>query len=207
MAALDDVYEVRFVCRYGDQVGLNVRHYRVTTTAGVGATEAEVAFAMDFEFAPKFKILLASSAEYRGCLARKLRPIPPTEERSAIGGRGFGTVVGDPLPTQVCGIVTLRTGFAGPRYRGRMYIPFPSEAENQTNSTPSNSYVAALDSMGFSAAKLIACGTAPNNSTLSPVIWSRKFQTSTPVLTTLGRQKWATQRSRGNYGVINPIPI
>jgi hypothetical protein len=79
-----------------------------------------------------------------------------------------GTEAGDPLPAQTQGLVRLATStvVGGRRLRGRIFVPGPAEARNDSSGLPNSTYTSGLTS-GF-AAMLTAGATAS-----SPVIWHR----------------------------------
>lgn len=209
MPEIGDILEARFVCEYqtGRQASYNIRHYRVSAKVGNGATMQELATLLSGSFHQTFKAVMSSSARFVGVGVRRIQPLPVTVESSDAANVGAGGVTGEILPTQVCGIITLRTQYAGPRYRGRVYVPFPSEASNDTTGEPIAAYNAAMVNLANVFAMTLTGGGAGNTNTIKPVIWSRKFGEPEDVVRADQRSKWATQRSRGMSGRKNVPPF
>lgn len=207
-----DIFEVVFHHHTNQQRGLIRRYYQAASTTGTGPTDAEIGIRFDTAFPPLFKALMATVGIYKGVKIAKV--FPGVRQRGFINTTSFGpgTVVGDLLPTQVRGIITLRTANAGPGYRGRSYMPFPCEADNSPLGVPIAGYVTRLTTL---AAQLIltqaAIGVAGNQTNLVPIIWH--LPKGTPnlpinripvaIIEGVARTKWATQRRSGEYGRIN----
>lgn len=209
MPTVGDIYEVRFFCEDlpRRQASVNVRHYRIVTVAGSGATNQVIADFLSSQFNGEYKALLSAVSQYRGCGVRRIKPLPAETETFSSTGQGSGVGDGNPLPTQTCGVITLRTSLGGPRYRGRVYVPFASEGQNSVDGLPEAAYITLLNNLG---AKLIAGmtpGSGGNTVDMLPIIYSRKFGTSQDVITFVSRSKWGTQRSRGSYGATNSSPV
>jgi len=204
---LNEVWQVRIYTQEQAQLGINVLHYRVDSITGVAATDAQLAARMDLLFGPLMTPLMCSAASYRGIGVQRVNPGPPTVEVYANAEEGDGEVAGDPLPKQTCGIITKRTPLAGRRFRGRMYVPFPSEASNDTDANPVAGYLAALAALAGQVADIVLVGTLPSTSSMTPVIYHRSTQTTTDLVSCSVNDRWATQRRRGDYGRTNVSPI
>lgn len=207
MAEVGDIYEYRIVCTWGSQTSINVRHYRCTAKEGTGAADIDHAVNLDVALAPSFKSILSAAAVYRGISAQKIRPVPPSLPAYTIASMGVGSQAGDPLPGQLCGLINLRTNYSGPRYRGRLYFPFPVESQNAADGRPVVAYIAALDAIGAILNQVRTPGPVGNMNTMVPCIFSRKYETTADVRYVAGRSAWATQRRRGNFGDENPPPF
>jgi len=212
--ANDEIYEVKFYFNYANQVAQNVLHYRISAVAG-SPTDAMLADVLDTTFAPAFGDCLSQHATYAGVGVSRLRPLPRTIPVYDNDGEGAGGVLGDPLPKQVCGVITKRTALAGVRFRGRMYVPFPGEADNEaTTGIPSVGYVANLDVLGALLDNVLAVGAGGNTASANPVLWNRatttptvQAETFTPITGFRSRGIWGTQRRRGDYGATNQLPF
>lgn len=204
---LGDKIEVRFFCQQEEQGSVNVRHYDIVGKAGNGVTQEAIADAMGAKFADALKDLMTPLADYRGCGVRRISPLPLTIEALSAADSGVGTVAGDPLPGQVSGIITLTTLFAGKRFRGRFYAPFPGEADNTTNGRPSTAYVTRLAILMNLLDDNVIVTSGADSNTCMPVVRSRKFGLWTQVIECFARTRWATQRRRGNYGSPNISPL
>lgn len=207
MANLNDVYEVRIICTLGIQTSINVRHYVCTVLNGLGPTDAQIASAMDTTFNVDFKSLLSVQATYRGVGVRRIKPLPVLVETSTIANLGVGTVLGDALPSQTCGVIKLGTAVAGKSYRGRIYVPFPSETDSGAQGDPNAGYLTNLGLLANTCLLQVTAGTAPNNAVFDPVIHSKKLGLDTFLSSSFARLSWGTQRKRGGFGRPNPPPF
>jgi len=207
-----DIYFVKVYCSAGDQLAVNTLHYSMTDKVG---TVTDVDFLNHWvgmaAWPIAWKALLSDDATFRGTQVGRIFPKPPTRPNHTITGAGVGTVVGEILPRQVSGIISHQTDFAGPRYRGRVYVPFPSEASSEAVlGTPVAAYVTALDTLGaiLQATQAITPGGA-NSINAHPVILHRDAEPPEVsfIVESFGREKWATQRRRGSYGSPNEIPF
>jgi len=207
-----DIYEVNFHMHHVDQRGIIRRFYQVTNTSGTGPTETQIGARFDTAFPPLFKALMTSGAVYKGVKIAKVYPGFRLRGFIVTTSVGPGTVAGDTLPTQTRGIITLRTAYAGPGYRGRSYMPFPCEVDNGPTGAPIAGYVTRLTTL---ASQLVltqgAIGTAPNQADFIPIIWHLPKDTPNlpanripyAVTEAIARTRWATQRRSGAYGRLN----
>lgn len=202
-----NIVEVRFFCQFGDQGSVNVRHYNTTTHSGNGPDLKLVADEISGTIAPLLIGTISVEAHYRGTGVRVVAPPPISLEALSNAGAGQGTGAGIALPRQVCGIVSLRSETGGRRARGRFYVPFPPTSQNQVGGIPTPGYMVNLASIGGFLVTTITVGTAPNQATLVPVVWSKKYASSYPLKTIVTPQMWATQRRRGSFGRPNTSPI
>jgi hypothetical protein len=201
------IWQVRIYCKSTDQVAINVLHYQVTAQTGTLKTDGDLAARMDAVFGPVYQPVLGSAAEYRGVGVQRISPIPPTVEVLENIQADVGGGAGDLLPRQVCGLITKRTLLAGRRYRGRAYIPFPSEGLNDTDGTPTGAYLTNLLAVANAMEAPVVVGVAPNETTLTPIIWHRATSDFDVIVECTTNDKWATQRRRGSYGRTNTSPI
>lgn len=203
-----DIIQARFYCRLGIQGAVNVRHYRVTTKSGSGATVPQIAVALAaMGFPAAYQAQLVADAEYRGLDITLIRPTLGVPHQDA-SGQGAGLNAGDVLPPQTSGLIKLLTAQGGRGNRGRVYIPFPCEIDNTASAQPGTDYINGLVLLGnlFSTA-LTAVGAAGNLNDLVPVLFHRKTLTTTPVTGSVARNLWATQRRRGYLGRPNATPM
>jgi hypothetical protein len=202
---INDVIRITMVALRGDQLGLCVSHWVVTSKVATPVL-GDAAQAFDTAIAAPIKALMAVSASYRGSGASKIWPLPPSNPTWNITGQGAGTVAGDVLPRQTSGLVTLRTALGGRAYRGRKYAPFPGEADNDANGIPLAAYVTRLATWGNVHINFLNTVNGANTAQLTPVIWHRTSHTWTNVVTHSARLYWATQRRRGSFGRVNIDP-
>jgi len=202
-----DICRLRIACYTANQVGINVVHWQVTSLTGTGRTDAQVADDFNTDLAPRYKTVLSAQARFRGVSFQRILPLPPTFPQIVTTLDGVGLVAGDMAPTQTSGIVSAKTEFAGAKYRGRVYIPFPGEASSDSNGIPIAQYVTDIEDIGDELYTSIVLGGGGNTVTLTPVIYHRSTATATKIDGFVARAKWATQRRRGSFGQVNPTPF
>jgi len=207
IVANGDLLEVRFVCHTQNQSGINVRHWGVSGVLGV-VTTIDVAFNLDGLYDSFYKSVISSAATYRGCGVKRLLPVPSAEDIS-IANVGIGTGAGDLLPKQTCGIITLRTGLPGQGNRGRMYVPFPAEDDNDADSTPTPAYITLLTAFGTQLKTItqVIVSAGVDECTITPLVFHRALGLGTAITQGTPRDRWGTQRRRSDFGAMNLPPF
>lgn len=142
-----DKWQFTFVSRQGGQNGLNVKYFQVDAVTGIDRPIQAFIDVVSAAAAGLYIPLLASQANYRGLVARELGTLLPQLWVSGVG-TGPGTAVGDPLPPQTCGLITVRGAGAARRNHGRIYIPFPAEDDNAVNGGISVTYATRAGNLG-----------------------------------------------------------
>jgi len=205
---VNDIVQTRHYCRLGDQASVNVRHWRVTTKAGTGATLASFLTTLaGTGLHAAYRALINDQAEYVGTDAQIIFPTLGVPTQSTTGA-GSGDTSGDALPTQTSGLLTIRTSLGGRKNRGRLYVPFPTETDNTSAGAPTSTYQLALaDLAAIFAVSYIGVGAGGNTNDLQPVILHRSNMTTTAVTSVTASAKWATQRRRGKFGRPNTTPF
>lgn len=188
------------------QVGMYSNHYRVSAVTGAGTTLGAIASQLDVLFRALTKAVLASNATYRGVVARMIWPAPPSPPAIESANFGPGLVAGDAMALQVAGVISLYTQFAGRAYRGRRYIPFPSETDNGPNGIPTAGYLAGLDAIKNQLLQTLTVGAA-DSVTLVPCLFHRRDNSTNDLRGGLSRTGWGTQRRRSYFGRQNPQPF
>lgn len=201
---IGDLLEVKIFCRRVTQAGINIRHYNVIAKGGAGVSSTDIAAFLDPIFAPLYKAVLTAEGRYEGVTCQRIRPVPPLVEGISASASGFGTVTGDTLPKQTAGVISLVTEFAGRRYRGRVYVPFPGETDSDSTGAPVAAYVTRLQAIAnaFLPIRVITVGI--NSNQIQSVVFSRvPPETRTPVVGAVAVNIFGTQRRRGDYGRTN----
>lgn len=205
--AVGDIYEARFFCRFADQTSVNVRHWRVSAQSGAIPTAAAIALRLSQLTEAEYKAVLSIQAEFRGVGVRQLVVVPKPAEALDGSEAGNGTSVGDALPGQVAGLISLRTNFAGRSGRGRVYIPFPTEAQNDVDGEPTLAYIGNAQNLAAVLAQSWTLVAGTDSTTFQPIVWNRKLAQYTIITSSIVRTKWATQRRRGDFGRPNVSPV
>lgn len=212
---IGDVLEVRNVClnSFHDQIGVNVLHYRVIAQGSFTPTLAEIATNLRGDFEPLYQLTLANEARYSGVGVKNMAPVATEEHVASVAGV-FGTSGLNEMPSQVSYLVGIKTGFAGPGHRGRIYVPFPSTTlvDSQGNMNAAGITAIQLWAAGMPLTKTIVSGV---NSVTIQLCILRRVQGGLPLVPPQSdlavsvhpRFKFATQRRRGDYGRINPLPV
>jgi hypothetical protein len=197
----NEILEVKFYCTLGNQVAINVRHWKVgSVIGGDGRTDLQIADYLSDIFKDLYGAVMVDAASFKGCTVRCIRdPLP----EAAIGDDNFSTgqVAGDALPTTVSGIISLKTGLSGPAYRGRAFIPFPGEASNDASGKPASTYKDDLANLGAGFIQTYEVADGGDQVTLGPVLVRRpNYVTATPLTGALVRSYWGRQKRRdGTY--------
>jgi len=196
---LGDIYQIKFVSRHTlGQNAIGVRHYVVNAVATPAPSLTEIANRIIDVVGPELKSAMSSAWTFQGAKIRLFKPGPgvflPTTH-----GAGPGSLVGESLPPQVAGVISLRSTVARARCRGRFYVPCPTETDSGSGS-PLALLLTEYDQLG---AALIASITVPatggGSATLAPVLMS--VQKDKPDATFqidqfVTRRKFGTQRRR-----------
>jgi hypothetical protein len=194
--AVGDVLIVRNICATPTQLGLNVRFYRSILTIGPAILLPITAAQFELNVATGYLNVLSASASWIGASVQKFLPGPPSFPAQSSALTAVGAVAGDPLPRQVSGLIGFTTAFAGRRFRGRAYIPFPSESSNDPNQLPDAPY---LTGLAFLAALMIADVTVtsgPSTEVWRPCLLHRDTFLTDDITGFVIRTMWATQRRR-----------
>lgn len=205
---VSDVVEVLNLCSAGFQTGQNTLHYAVSGVTGGGLTLQQIAIQLSLVFAPLYKALMPSGANFRGVGATNLAA-PRSQQFFDVTGFGPGTFGTTLVPTQVRGVIAYYSTLAGPKNRGRSYIPFPPTTAVATDGSPLPSYLAALTNLRTAIAGISTLTVGGATTTLFLVIAHKPHTPGNwaTVVATYGRSKWGTQRRSGMYGRQNVPPF
>lgn len=192
-----DLVEVKIYAHSEGQYSINTLHYAVTGV--MGSTVTDAAFALSFEtaVAPLLKDCMSAGAEYIGISAQIIRPV----RRPAVAVnvlQGIGSVVGDVLPRQVAGLLRKKTSIASRHGRGRVYVPFPSEASNTAAGYPLLAYITALSALGAELDDVRVVNVAADSATFTPVVFNRTALTGISITEMQAASTWATVRRRAD---------
>lgn len=204
--AVGDIWQLRVVCKLADQMAINTTYWFIDNPGVPARNDAQFAIACDSQFAGPYKGVMAPAAAYVQCQVQRVDPLPPTVPAIGAAGAGAGTRTGDPLPRQSCGVITWLTNFAGRAYRGRIYLPFPAEGDNDADSTPVAAYLTQATALANAYNNFVAFTSGGVTASFHQVLVHHASQpiAPTPVTNYRVNDKWGTQRRRGSYGRQNP---
>lgn len=151
MAAIadNDIVLVKVYCEAPPQLGLNIGHFIVSDLVPT-VNDAELPELLDVVVRPLYVNALCQKAKYRGLSTQVIpRTGPPKETYYTAGGSTDGLGGAALLPQQSSLQIILRTGVAGRANRGRKWIPFASEEDNDNAlGTPNGAYQALAGLIG-----------------------------------------------------------
>lgn len=206
--AINDILEVKFFCYFPPQSSVNVRHYISDFSTPISPSAQVTADSFSLTASSAYKSTINAGAKYVGCVIRKLNPaLPHGDPVQSLVGAGPGLVPGDALPTQVCGLITIRTATAGRQGRGRLYFPFLSETDNALGGVPTAGFVTGLQAVAdvFKDTEDVLDGI--NSETWTPCVFRPITGLPRRVTAMIARARWATQRRRGGFGSIEIEPL
>lgn len=190
--AIGDIYRFSLQGDWGgsDQAYVTL-HFKALS---VGATPANLASALTAGFVTSLLPFLANVFTWRqwNYLSRNL--VPPLSGFSTAGMPKACTQASDALPHQTSLVVTFRTAYAGRSFRGRMYLPAPTESENATGAVLDNTSATNLQAVFTTLVNTYGSGGSDPDWQLG--IYSQKLAQFNPVTTSVVRTNWGTQRRR-----------
>jgi len=199
------IIQTRVFCQLYSQVSVNVQHWRVDSIAGTPHID-DVPGVWENLIHTLYKAMMPVQAGFRGVGASILSPLPRSIEYYSNAEAGPGVASGSPMPSQVCGMISLRTNNAGPKNRGRQYIPFPSAVFASTDESPASTYIAQLVNLAdLQLAMTVTDGF--DEAELKRIIYPGPGVNLWDVEAATAKDMWATQRRRGDYGSLNSSPV
>jgi hypothetical protein len=130
--AVNDIYQLTVKQRMHGQLVLNVLFYK-ETVSGSGDAAANLATAFINTIMATWKTMQSNEISHEAVITQKVFPQPPLVPHINTSSAGPGTVSQNALPTSMAAVLTKRTQFAGPKYRGRLYIAgIPVTYENDS---------------------------------------------------------------------------
>lgn len=210
--ALNDIYKVRIVCNTDTQIGMNVTYWKEVLTGDPVVPALSFALALDAILAPLYRGFMSPDALYRGLDCQLISPTVGLAFTS-VGNTGAGSAGGANIPQQVSGLLAWKSVPASRASRGRTYIPFPSTSFSDPTGYMLPAGQAALDAI---RAALVATCVVPGATIPSQyqMVHRQKTGAGPPptfsyntIVEGLSRDRFATQRRRGQYGRRNLPPF
>lgn len=207
----NDIFRWEVLCSLGQQLSVNTFLHKITSVVGT----PEVADFFDAAYtaiASKIKGLISDRATYRGMRGYLTSPTGiQFQAEFTTNNQGAGGYVAEPLPKQICGLITRRTIYRGRDEQGRIYVPFPGETANDpTEGRPNATYLTALSALGLAITDQLNVTDGVNSCVALPGKFVKdegapfNFHEYTSYVP---RAYWATQRRRGDYGPANGFPF
>lgn len=189
-----DIYKLRYYVYASPVLAVCTMHFRVTVIAGTEGTQAQGASVFDSLIAAPLKNCISSQATYRGVYWQKIRPTVSVPS-AATAGAGVGNGTGGIMPPQVAGITSYKTAFAGRKFRGRNYIPFPAE-DQCSGGAPSAGYITQIGALNFALLTDTTYGAAGNTTTVRPIVYHRQTATYDDITAAIVRPQFGVVRRR-----------
>ncbi len=174
-----------------------------------GMTDLQLCTSLDGAAAPVFKALICTTAFYRGVQLTYLNVTPLPATQFFNGNNGAGTFGANSMPTQVRGITKRQTAFAGPRYRGRIYWPFPAVGAATSSGGMTGAYQTAITNVLSALCPTTGLTVISGGGTAKvlPILWNRHLRLATNITAYGSDIGFATQKKSGYYGKVNTSPV
>jgi len=195
-----DVIEATYSWTLGNQRGLNAIHYRVVSTSTIVTELSEVATALQTAIGALALAIVPPPVEFAGVAMQRLFPGTPSFRWSGGTPVGPGTFAGTPAAKQIAAVITKMTEKGGRAYRGRVYVPFPSKAAEDTDATPTDAYLEAIQNLYDGLLSQLTIAAPSGTAVLKCILLHRESDTYDDVTSIRYNDKFGTQRRRGDYG-------
>lgn len=205
--AVNDIIQIAYYCRTNDgQNQVNVRNYRVSAVAGTGADILSIAAALDTNLVDELLAILPTVHTYLGSVTRRVG-LNKTQGFVYEENSAAGLAAGDPLPSQVAGLIKIRASEGPPRVRGRFYVPSGVESHNDSSGRPTEGWVDLATDIGDKLTLPVTAGGGGNTATLVPILYNRTANTYAAVDGHTVRTFWATQKRRSEINRGDGFPF
>lgn len=189
--AIGDIYRVSIVGDYGaGLLAVYTLHFKMLS--GI-ASVTSLAAALKNNPIENWKQYQVSTFNTRSINFNSVNVTPPVSVTYTTGFPVAGTGSGNAIPFTNAFLISIRTGYAGRSYRGRIYIPGHLEIQSDGSTVHSDIITAANTYWG---AVVTTYGASGTDGDWQWVVYSHKLSQSFPVVSILPRNVWATQRRR-----------
>lgn len=196
-------------CQKAGQVAVNQHKWQLTNlTSGTAFSSNQFTINYDVAMAALYNPLMYVDANYYGTQVYLLNPIglPPRPDSINVNTTP-GTGPGSFLPTQTCGLISLRSATLGKIGAGRTYLPFPYGDANSPDGVPTAAYQTnAAFLAGFLESNFVVIDGGVT-ATFRPCLYRGGTDTPRFIEEATVSGSWATQRRRGDYGRLNKVPF
>lgn len=211
--AVGQVIRVTLFSSFRNQVGLNVLHYRQTSSQPsyelALADLQPLVNALSNVVGPAMKECLSQESVFNGLEGRLLAALPVNDViATAANTAGAGTAAtAGTEPSQVCGLLSKRTGLGGRRNRGRMYVPFVPADAPDPDDLVGTAYFTQLQDLATVLTTPVTATNGMQTTTITQCLAGLVRNAGGPLVTQMVvREGFATQRRRGYYGRPNSPP-
>lgn len=194
-----------------EQLGLSTGGYLVTAKNDVGLDIQTFASRLIVAMAGAIIAKISTAVQFNGVTVELLDAVTGRVTQSAFGDAGLaaGTRDVSVLPTQVAAVVRKKTGFAGRKFNGRLFIPFCAsdwaDAGGELSVTGEGDSVVMANAY-FQTRTVTLAGAGSPSLTVSPVLIHRGAPPSTTaVVAQVTSHKFGSQKRRGDYGKSNSV--
>lgn len=201
-----DVIQFSVFCQAGDQTSVNVFNYMVQSVVDPGPSLNDAAARFSDLVVTQYAGCMSPQAQYLGVKASVITSGPPPMPGFKVEHTA-GTMTGDLLPRAVSGLIQWQTDYSGKSYRGRTFVPFPSEAGSTSAGEPSTVYQTAVDDLASAIITMADISPGLGSANVYLVLWSRQLNEFTKIQTASVPLRWGTQHRRGDYGRIFVPPV
>jgi len=193
--ALGDIIKLTIVGEYDLSVVMNVLHYKVVGVAGTGATLAQIMNGWLADVKADYLAAMNEGYLLTGVKAQIISPIVSDPIEVAVAPPEAGTVTGDGMPGHIAAVISLRTGIADKKHRGRIFLPARSESDSN-GSVINAGAIVLIGDLATTLVGPVTEGVAPNTSDIQLAVWSKALSSGTAVDTFLVRTNLKSQRRR-----------
>jgi len=194
--AADDVIQLPCLCRQNLRDAYNLWHFIVVSAAGPAITYADLATTLKAAVEPSYTQLLNVNAEFVGMTIKRMRPLPQSGAVNPGASNAAGLVTGDGMSRQTCGAVTKFNELAGPANRGRAYMPYPSETDNDADGNPTAGYKVRVKVVTDLLLKPMTVVSGTTTVIMLPIIYHKATGLFAPVTGSRVNDYWTTQKRR-----------
>lgn len=199
VAVLNDLFQLTMVGQDSFSIFENVRHYKCTAVNGTSAEYSLLAGYFASIMQTNYPDCISDQITLQNVTLVKVNASGQPLSDPLIYTTGFpidGNLSGDPLPAFTAAVLSLRTGTAGRRNRGRFYAFYANEAANDAAGFLTAGYKTSMETLGSVLDDATVIGGGGNTATMTPVVLSKVGGTQLPILSTIARIAWGTQRHR-----------
>lgn len=206
--AVGDILQLRAWTTLGEQAAVNTFHYLVTAATGAATTDLDAATVFSSLVNSSYKTLTSADTRFNGVQCNIISRTPLPIGQADVIDAGPGTDSNPAMGRQLCGLISWRTLFAGPAFRGRTYFPFPVTDEDAAGGKPTNGYIIGLTSFAGAVRGMVSIlGALGGTASVQLVIYHRATKTTTPIVASHVDAAFATMKKRGSFGRPNVSPI